>query len=91
MAHGTKTGGGSRKGIPNKATAAKAEAIAASGLTPLDYLLSVVRDETIERTMRIDASKAAAPYVHPKLANIELSGKDGGAIGVVISPTDALL
>ena len=90
MAVGAKYGGRA-KGTPNKATAAKAEAIAASGLTPLDYLLSVVRDETIERTMRIDASKAAAPYVHPKLANIELSGKDGAAIPVQMLPSDGRL
>ncbi len=43
MAKGVKTGGGSRKGKPNKASAAKAAEIAASGLTPLDYLLGVMR------------------------------------------------
>jgi hypothetical protein len=72
--------GGSRKGIPNKATAAKAAAIAASGLTPLDYLLKVMRDEAEQPDARRDAAKAAAPYVHPKLASVELSGRDGGPI-----------
>ena len=32
--------GGRQKGTPNRATAAKAAAIIASGLTPWDYLLS---------------------------------------------------
>src|SRR5262245_15567308 len=39
---GHKTGG-RQKGTPNTATAAKAAAIEASGLTPLDYMLSVLR------------------------------------------------
>jgi hypothetical protein len=73
MAKGTKTGGGSRKGIPNKATAAKALEIAESGLTPLDYMLQKMRDEQLDPTMRLDAAKAAAPYVHPKLAQIDHS------------------
>ena len=29
---------------------------------------------------RLDAAKAAAPYVHPRLATMEHNGKDGGPI-----------
>ena len=90
MAKGRKTGGGSRKGRPNLATAEKAAAIAASGLTPLDYMLRVLRDENNEPAVRLDAAKAAAPYVHPKLAQIEHSGKDGGPIPVYLHPLDTL-
>ena len=53
--------GGRKKGTPNKATAAREAAITASGLTPLDYLLTVMRDETADRHTRVDAAKAAAP------------------------------
>jgi hypothetical protein len=70
MAIGRKTGG-RKKGAPNKATAAKAVAIAASGLAPLDYLLSLLRNESLDHNIRLDAAKAAAPYVHAKLAPIE--------------------
>lgn len=73
MAAGKKTGG-RIKGVPNKASAAKAEAVAASGLTPLDYMLAVMRDETIAVDRRDDMAKASAPYVHPKLAAVEHSG-----------------
>ena len=52
-------------------------AIQKSGLTPLDYLLSVLRDEESEPNMRMDAAKAAAPYVHPRLAAVEHSGEIG--------------
>lgn len=79
MALGKKTGG-RQKGTPNKATAAKAEAIAASGLTPLDYMLQVMRDEDVERHARFAAAKAAAPYVHPHLAAVTHTGPDGGPI-----------
>ena len=72
MARGQKTGGRT-KGTPNKATAAKAEAVAASGLTPLDYMLGVMRDEAMVFDVRLDAAKAAAPYVHPKLASVDMN------------------
>lgn len=76
--------GGRTKGIPNKKTQEKIAAIENSGLTPLDFLLSVMRDGEQELNTRVDAGKAAAPYVHPKLANIELTGKDKGPVQVNI-------
>lgn len=88
MAQGQKTGGRA-KGTPNKASVAKAEAVAASGLTPLDYMLSIMRDPERMPDVRLDAAKAAAPYVHPKLAAIEHSGPGGGPIEVAnISDAD---
>lgn len=76
MAVRVKTGG-RKKGSRNKASVAKAQAIAASGLTPLDYMLGVMRDAKADVEMRLEAAKSAAPYVHPKLATIEVTGKDG--------------
>lgn len=76
--------GGRKKGTANRASIKKAEEIAASGLTPVDYLLSVMRNELNMDNVRIDAAKAVAPYIHPKLANIELAGKDGGPLQVQI-------
>lgn len=74
MAKGHKTGG-RVKGVPNRATAAKVAEIEASGLTPLDYMLSVLRDEANPLDVRLDAANKAAAYVHPKLAAVEHSGK----------------
>lgn len=71
---GEKTGG-RVKGVPNKATQARQAAIAASGLTPLDFLLAVMRDEAKPLPERLDAAKAVAPYVHPKLASVEHRGE----------------
>lgn len=66
--------GGRKKGTPNKATAAKAREIAESGLTPLEFMINTMRDETKEFDVRLDAAKGAAPYVHPKLASIDHKG-----------------
>jgi hypothetical protein len=67
MTKGFKTGG-RRKGTPNRVTAATAAAIAASGLTPLDYMLGVLRDASAAPELRMAAAKASAPYCHPRLA-----------------------
>jgi len=70
MATGSKSGG-RVAGTPNLKNQVQAIKIKDSGLTPLDYMISVMRDDKQEQWTRLDAAKAAAPYVHPKLANIE--------------------
>ena len=62
-------------GAPNKASAAREQAIAASGLTPLDYMLSTLRDEEQPVNVRLDAAKAAAQYVHPRLSAVEVKAE----------------
>ena len=82
MSHGGKrTGAGRKAGSATKRTRAIANAIA-EGLTPLEYLTSVYRDVSVDKAKRIDAAKAAAPYVHPKLATTTLQGPDGGPLQV---------
>lgn len=44
--------------------------VAASGETPLQHLLTVMRNPRMPRDFRLEAAKAAAPYVHPKLATV---------------------
>ena len=68
--------GGRQKGTGNKATAKLVAEIAKSGKTPLQFLLDRMRNTKADMSERIDCAKAAAPYVHPKLASIEHSGKD---------------
>lgn len=79
MALGKKTGG-RKKGARNKATTETAKAVADSGLTPLAYMLQVMRDPLAEPERRDDMAKAAAPYSHNRLSAIEHTGKDGGAV-----------
>jgi hypothetical protein len=49
-------------------------AIAASGETPLEYMLRIMRDEAAESTRRDDMAKTAAPYLHPRLSSVEHTG-----------------
>jgi len=78
MRGGKRSGAGRRKGAPNKATAARQAAISASGEAPLDYMIRIMRDESAPTQRRDEMAKAAAPYVHPKLAAIEYAGTIGG-------------
>ena len=84
MARGIKTGG-RQKGSKNKPKVKLTvveEAIAesvTSGLTPLEYMLDVMRDKTQEYGRRDDMAKAAAPYVHSRLAATVMEVKDNRA------------
>lgn len=67
---GKREGAGRKKGIPNKKTAAMIAAIETAGITPLEFMLNVLRDESADYDKRLDAAKSAAPYVHAKLTSI---------------------
>ena len=72
MAHGgAREGSGRKPGQRNARTVEQVERIEASGLTPLDYMLSVLRDKTQEQAIRLDAANKAAPYVHARLSSVE--------------------
>jgi hypothetical protein len=75
---------GRQKGTPNKKTRQLQEAIEASGLTPLEHMLSVLRDPNASATERFEAAKAAAPYVHARLAAIEHAGNEAKPMRMVV-------
>lgn len=94
--------GGRKPGSINKKTAERIARIEASGITPLDYMLLVMRTPppkrctTAQRAAHVDrqfeAAKAAAPYVHAKLAQVQHSGTGaGGALLVQLLGSDASL
>lgn len=66
----TKTGG-RKKGVPNKATTAKFEALKKGGKLPLDYMLAVMRDPKQPDARRDAMAISAAQYCHPRLAAVE--------------------
>ena len=74
MARGFKTGG-RRKGSLNKVTAELRSAVTKSGEAPLEYMLRVMHDESEPIARRDDMAKAAAPYIHPRLASKDLTIK----------------
>ena len=86
---GPRDGAGRPRGRRSTKTADRLAAIEAAGVTPLDYLLMLMRDDGQDKAVRLDAAKAAAPYVHPKLANVELKGNPDAPLA--ISVTDGKL
>lgn len=75
---GKREGAGRPAGAVTKRTREVADKAVKAGLTPLDYMLSVLRDERADPKDRMWAAEKAAPYVHPRLASVEHQGKDGG-------------
>jgi hypothetical protein len=60
--------GGRQKGVANKRTREIADAAMAQGLTPLEWMLQVLRDEEVEPERRDDMANAAAPYIRRRRA-----------------------
>jgi hypothetical protein len=68
---GKRLGAGRPKGSKNKRTLmleAGSRQAAVGGFSPLAYLLQIMRDKTLDKAIRLDAAKAAAPYCHPRLS-----------------------
>lgn len=71
---GARPGAGRPRGRRSDKTAERLEAIEASGLTPLDFLLGLLRDVEQPMPVRLEAAKNAAQYIHPKLSAIDHTG-----------------
>jgi hypothetical protein len=86
MAKGKKTGGGSRKGSPNKATQAAREAIAAFVDGNADRLQGWLDEIAEEKGPQaaFDCFSTLLEYHVPKLARQEITGKDNGPVKVQI-------
>lgn len=97
-------GTGRKPGSKNRRTKAAEELrdkALAGGRSPLEFMLSVMRDPRAKRgwspadwmRLRCDMAKAAAPYLHPRLVTqrVEMGGPGGGDIpvrhsGVLVAP-----
>ena len=73
MPRGSKPGerrGGRQKGTPNKSTALKNAAFLAAArdpnMSPLDFMLGLMRDPKLRLDLRLDMAQAAAPFVHTR-------------------------
>lgn len=74
---GYRPGAGRPKGAKNKLTVLR-EVAAEYGMTPLDYLLGIMRDESLPVEVRMFAAKAALPYCTPRLAAVRMAEESGG-------------
>lgn len=86
---GARPGAGRKKGSATARTREIAERAYGDGVTPLEYMLAVMRAESEHEdpriqagreALRFEAAKAAAPYIHPRLAAVEVTGADGGPV-----------
>jgi hypothetical protein len=90
MALGKKTGGGSRKGVPNRSTALAREAIANFVDNNADrlqgWLDQIAAEKGAEAAFRCFTD--LVEYHVPKLARTELTGKDEGPVKIEVSWMD---
>lgn len=83
---GSRPGAGRPPGAVNKLVREAVERAEAEGILPLDYMLSILRDVQQPPDVRMDAAKAAAPYVHPKRAPVDSKGDDATLTVIVNKP-----
>ncbi|SNT33672.1 hypothetical protein SAMN06265795_12639 [Noviherbaspirillum humi] len=83
---GKRDGAGRKVGSANTKTREIADRAASEGLTPLEFMLQVMRNDALpenaspaqqaaQLAMRFEAAKAAAPYIHPRLSSVEANIK----------------
>lgn len=83
MAVGKKTGG-RKKGTPNKKTSTIQEKLDALDCDPIIAMVKLAKEAHQGGDLPLAGSmyKELAQYVYPKRKAVELTGKDGGDIGI---------
>jgi hypothetical protein len=81
---GKRPGAGRPKGAKSAKTLEIARKAIESGLTPLEYMMDILRDVNQPTELRFEAAKSAAPYIHPRLAHIE--SKNETTVTKIVSP-----
>jgi hypothetical protein len=89
---GARKGSGRPPGSATRRTREIADKAMAEGITPLEFMLNIMRSEPADiedprvlldaLAMRFEAAKAAAPYIHPRLAAVEVSGDQDAPVRV---------
>ena len=69
---GARPNAGRKPGTLNRFNRELLERAIEGGQLPLDYMLEIMRDQSLDTRLRIDAAKAAAPYVHQKLSSVSI-------------------
>jgi hypothetical protein len=82
---GRRPGAGRKAGSATKKTREIADKAVEDGITPLEFMLQIMRREPPDvedprvlmdaMAMRFEAAKAAAPYMHAKLSSVEMNAK----------------
>lgn len=92
---GARAGAGRPVGSVNRRSAEVASKALAEGLTPLEYMLGTLRDETLDPKERAWAAEKAAPYLHPRPApmerTVELPLPDTSTVEGIDKALDAII
>ncbi|MDP9195203.1 MAG: hypothetical protein M3O22_00265 [Pseudomonadota bacterium] len=94
MAKGGKRQGSGRKpGSRNTLTREIADRLSRDGVTPLEIMLKIMRsaDARGDEEMAMDAAKSAAPYMHPRLNQVDVGNKDDQPFRMAVSSDDVSL
>ena len=84
MARGGKRDGAGRPaGAANVKSREIANKASTDGLTPLEYMLDVLRNTKADPKDRMWAAEKAAPFVHPKLSSVEHKGDEDNPLQTV--------
>lgn len=86
------THGGKREGAGRKP---KAKAEATEGITPIEFMLATMRGQKYENgklvddpeatiAIRLDAGKAAAPYLYPRLSAVDSTIDVDGSLTISV-------
>jgi hypothetical protein len=79
---GARKGSGRPAGAATKRTREIADKAADEGITPLEFMLNMMRQDSDHEdpriqaqreAMRFEAAKAAAPYIHARLSSVEMN------------------
>lgn len=68
---GARSGAGRPKGSVSKRSVDVAAKAMADGITPIEFMLSIMRDESADQKRREWAAEKVAPYVHPRPTPID--------------------
>lgn len=89
---GPRPNSGRPPGRRDSKTEARLKAAEAGGITPLEYMLQLLRDPNTAPEIRLDCAKSAAPYLHARLSSVDVKATvahEGTAIPADVSPEQA--
>jgi hypothetical protein len=87
---GARVGAGRKPGHASRRTREIANGALKEGITPLEFLLKVMRDETAPLPLRCEMAVAAMQYCHPRISTqvlpAELEPRGATTINVIAYP-----
>ena len=72
---GARAGAGRKPGTLNKKSVELLHGVISEGVTPVEYMLKIMRDEKADGKSRAWAAERAAPFIHPRPAPIQRTVK----------------